>query len=187
MTYVSSILSGICRLKCIQNISGLLRIIFHEPPRFLKCWAVCGNMSWSLSEPGIEHIKSMRSFTYQSPWPICSMYGIIGLHLSQICGNTIHGSDGWWFLADDFVEEKMQPTWIISPHRPPLLWPPCATQTFGFGMGKSDPGVLGFHDTKMSQGSTWSSWWFQLLCKIFVKMEIFPRWGWKLKRFETTT
>ena len=33
----------------------------------------------------------------------------------------------------------------------------------------------------------YSSWWFQPLWKILVKMGIFPRYGWKQKMFETTT
>ena len=36
-------------------------------------------------------------------------------------------------------------------------------------------------------GQIKSSWWFQPLCKILVKLDHFPRQGWKWKIFETTT
>ena len=41
--------------------------------------------------------------------------------------------------------------------------------------------------TRLLDTPTLSSWWFQPISKIFVKLDHFPKWGWTQKIFETTT
>ena len=48
--------------------------------------------------------------------------------------------------------------------------------------------IWGPNQTKWQQYYlTITSWWFQPIWKILVKLDHFPRWGWEWKMFQTTT